>query len=197
MGATRRAWPWPATVSRPSLVLDAGTGIRSLTELLGGSGCGGGGAERAATATDAPFAGTLLLSHLHWDHVEGLPFCTALDRPDARCDLLLPAQPDGTGPAAALARMMSPPNFPIGPDGLLGSWTFATLEPGTYQREGWVVTAAEIAHKGEPPSVIGSRATARLWPISPTTAPPPTGPVRTDGGNTRRPCWTWSAASTC
>ena len=126
----------------PSLVLDAGTGIRSLTELLGG-GCGGGG-----DSGSAPFTGSLLLSHLHWDHVEGLPFCRALDRPDARCDLLLPAQPDGTGAAAALARMMSPPNFPIGPDGLLGSWTFAALEPGTYEREGWVVSAAEIAHKG-------------------------------------------------
>ena len=36
------------------------------------------------------------LTHLHWDHVEGLPFCTAIDRDDARCDLYLPAQADGT-----------------------------------------------------------------------------------------------------
>jgi ribonuclease BN (tRNA processing enzyme) len=116
----------------PCLVLDAGTGIQGLTGLLG----------------DAPFDGSLLLSHVHWDHVEGLPFCTALDRPDARCDLALPAQPGGIGAAATLARMMSPPNFPIGPEGLLGTWTFSTLEPGTHRCEGLVVDTEEIAHKG-------------------------------------------------
>ena len=116
----------------PGLVLDAGTGIQGLTTILG----------------DDPFEGSLLLSHLHWDHVEGLPFCTAIDRHDARCDLHLPAQPDGTGAEATLARMMSPPNFPIGPDGLLGSWSFSSLAPGTHHMEGFTVTAAEIAHKG-------------------------------------------------
>ncbi len=44
--------------------------------------------------------------------------------------------------------MMSPPNFPIGPEGLLGSWTFSSLEPGTHRMEGFSVTATEIAHKG-------------------------------------------------
>ena len=116
----------------PSLVLDAGTGIRELSTVLDG----------------APFDGSLLLTHLHWDHVEGLPFCTSMDRPDARTDVLLPSQPDGTGAAATLSRMMSPPNFPIGPEGLIGTWTFATLEPGTQDREGYSVTAVEIAHKG-------------------------------------------------
>jgi ribonuclease BN (tRNA processing enzyme) len=116
----------------PRLVLDAGTGIQGLTTILG----------------DDPFDGSLLLSHLHWDHVEGLPFCTAIDRHDARCDLHLPAQPDGRGAEATLARMMSPPNFPIGPDGLLGSWSFSSLATGTHHMEGFTVTAAEIAHKG-------------------------------------------------
>jgi ribonuclease BN (tRNA processing enzyme) len=116
----------------PTLVLDAGTGIQSLTTVLG----------------DDPFDGSILLSHLHWDHVEGLPFCAAVDRPDARSDLYLPAQPDGAGASATLARMMSPPNFPIGPEDLLGSWTFTSLEPGTHCMEGFSVTAGEVAHKG-------------------------------------------------
>jgi phosphoribosyl 1,2-cyclic phosphodiesterase len=115
-----------------SLVLDAGTGIQALTPVLGG----------------APFDGSILLTHLHWDHVEGLPFCTAIDRGEARCDLYLPVQPDGSGAAATLARMMSPPNFPIGPEGLLGSWTFSSLATGTHILEGFTVTATEIAHKG-------------------------------------------------
>jgi phosphoribosyl 1,2-cyclic phosphodiesterase len=133
----------------PSLVLDAGTGIRGLAMALDG----------------APFRGSLLLTHLHWDHVEGLPFCTAMDRPDARTDVLLPAQPDGTGAAAALGRMMSPPNFPIGPDSLLGSWTFSTLDPGTHDREGYTVTAMEIAHKGG--TTFGYRIADRRTPDNP------------------------------
>ena len=116
----------------PSLVLDAGTGIQALTTVLGGN----------------PFDGTILLTHLHWDHVEGLPFCAAVDRHEARCDLYLPAQPDGSGALSALARMMSPPNFPIDPEGLLGSWTFSSLPTGTCQMEGFTVTAVEVAHKG-------------------------------------------------
>jgi phosphoribosyl 1,2-cyclic phosphodiesterase len=116
----------------PTLVLDAGTGLRGLTATLAGS----------------PFDGSLLLTHLHWDHVEGLPFCEAVDRQQTRCDLYLPEQPDGTEAVAVLARMMSPPTFPIGPEGLLGSWTFSSLKPGQYELEGFSVTAGEIAHKG-------------------------------------------------
>ncbi len=117
---------------QPSLVLDAGTGIRKLATVLDG----------------APFSGSILLSHLHWDHVEGLPFCTSVDRDDARTNLFLPAQADGTGAAEALGRMMSPPNFPIGPDGLRGAWTFSGLETGPHQLGDFSVTALEVAHKG-------------------------------------------------
>ncbi len=116
----------------PSLVLDAGTGVRALSTTIG----------------DIPFDGTILLTHLHWDHLEGLPFCSAIDRDDARCDLYLPAQPGGAGASATISRMMSPPNFPIGPEDLRGRWTFSTLEPGTHQMEQFSVTAVEVAHKG-------------------------------------------------
>ena len=43
---------------------------------------------------------------------------------------------------------MSPPSFPITPDGLLGSWRFHALEPGCVEVEGFSVLAAEISHKG-------------------------------------------------
>jgi ribonuclease BN (tRNA processing enzyme) len=117
---------------QPTLVLDAGTGIRRLPDLLDG----------------APFNGTLLLTHLHWDHVEGLPFCSATDRDDARVKVLLPARPGGVTAVASLARMMSPPTFPIAPEGLRGRWTFDSLAPGVHQVEGFSVTAVEVAHKG-------------------------------------------------
>ncbi|MFY9930590.1 MAG: MBL fold metallo-hydrolase, partial [Streptosporangiaceae bacterium] len=105
----------------------------------------------------------ILLTHLHWDHVHGLPFFAAGDRPDARVTLLLPEQGStgqgGTGqgstgqggPASAeavLARGMSPPHFPITPGELRGQWSFGFLTPGETKAEGFTVEAAEIPHKG-------------------------------------------------
>jgi phosphoribosyl 1,2-cyclic phosphodiesterase len=113
----------------PSLLLDAGTGLRRVTSLLDG----------------VAFDGAILLSHLHWDHTHGLPFFPSGDRADARVDVFLPAQGD---PLAVLSGAMSPPHFPITPDQLNGRWTFNSLEPGPHQIEGFSVLAAEIPHKG-------------------------------------------------
>jgi phosphoribosyl 1,2-cyclic phosphodiesterase len=118
----------------PSLVLDAGTGLRRLTPLLDG----------------APFDGTILLTHLHWDHVQGLPFFSAGDRPDARATVLLPEQDGGLTAEQALARGMSPPNFPIGPGELRGDWTFAAIGAGPLKAEGFTIEARAVPHKGGP-----------------------------------------------
>jgi phosphoribosyl 1,2-cyclic phosphodiesterase len=117
----------------PRLILDAGTGLRRVTGLLGG----------------APFAGTIILTHLHWDHVHGLPFFSAGDRDDARVTLLLPEQLEGSaGAEEVLARGMSPPHFPITPAGLRGEWSFGSLPPGVFKAEGFTVEAREVPHKG-------------------------------------------------
>ncbi|MEW6474522.1 MAG: MBL fold metallo-hydrolase [Actinomycetota bacterium] len=113
----------------PTLLLDAGTGIRRVPELLDGE----------------PFRGTILLGHLHWDHTQGLPFFTAGDRPDARVEVLMPEQGDAL---AVLARMIAPPFFPVDPTGLRGDWRFAGLAPGVHVIEGFTVLALEIPHKG-------------------------------------------------
>ena len=115
----------------PGLILDAGTGLRKVTALLRGG----------------PFAGTIILTHLHWDHVHGLPFFAAGDRADARVTLLLPEQ-DGADAEDLLARGMSPPHFPIAPSGLRGEWSFGALAPGVFKAEGFTVEAREVPHKG-------------------------------------------------
>ena len=113
----------------PSLVLDAGTGLRNLTKVLAG----------------VPFVGSLLLGHLHWDHTQGLPFFRGADHPAARTTLHLPDQGD---PVEVLGRAMSPPHFPIGPTELRGEWHFVGLVAGRHSIEGFDVLALDIPHKG-------------------------------------------------
>ncbi|TDD96648.1 MBL fold metallo-hydrolase [Jiangella asiatica] len=121
----------------PGLVLDAGTGLVNLTALLGG----------------APFHGHIVLSHLHWDHVQGLPFFRSGDVPGAEVSLMLPAQEGASArvPGSAVAllrRAMSPPHFPIGPEGLAGRWRFGARDAGWFSAGGANVLLADVAHKG-------------------------------------------------
>lgn len=114
----------------PHVILDAGTGLQGVTSLLGG----------------ASFAGTILLTHLHWDHVQGLPFFAAGDRADSRVRVLMP---DNGRPAMeSIEQMMSPPYFPVTPRELQGDWSFETIDEGRYDVEGLTVVAREIPHKG-------------------------------------------------
>lgn len=113
----------------PTIMLDAGTGLATSEPLLGTS----------------PFAGSVLLGHLHWDHIYGLPFFRAGDHVDARVHVYVPADGD---PAAALDRVMSPPVFPVDIRTLRGYWEIKALQPGAVTIEGFSVLALEIPHKG-------------------------------------------------
>jgi phosphoribosyl 1,2-cyclic phosphodiesterase len=121
----------PDQGSVPTLVLDAGTGIRSLTAMLGG----------------AAFSGSILLSHLHWDHVQGIPFFAAGDRDDARVDVFVPGEAGRSG-RDLVAQFMSPPAFPITPEGLKGTWTFQAIDTAPFSAEGFAVTPFDVSHKG-------------------------------------------------
>jgi ribonuclease BN (tRNA processing enzyme) len=122
----------------PSLVLDGGTGLRGLPALTG----------------SRPFRGTLVLTHLHWDHVQGIPFCPVIDHRDAQVDLLVPGtwdDPAGSPtPRALLARAMSPPHFPIRPEGLLGSWRFRPALTGRARTAVAGLWLEPAPHKGGP-----------------------------------------------
>lgn len=119
---------------RPQLLLDAGTGMVRVTDLLGA----------------APYDGSVLLGHLHWDHTHGIPFFRSGNALGSRVDVLLPEQvPGQPGDAhAVLARCFSPPHFPVEPRELGGGWTFSELAEGAHAVEGFDVLAREIPHKG-------------------------------------------------
>jgi len=114
----------------PTLLLDAGTGMNAVSTLL----------------DDRPFDGSVLLTHLHWDHTHGMPFFAAGGAPGARVQVRLPEQ--GADAETVLAKCFSPPHFPIFPSQLGPGWTFDGLEEGEHEIEGFTVLALEIPHKG-------------------------------------------------
>ena len=118
--------------SAPTLILDAGAGIQRVSTLLDGG----------------AFTGTVLLTHMHWDHILGLPFFAAADRQDARVDVLLPEQDGDKDAEGVFETIMSPPYYPIAPGELSGRWTFASIAPGERRIEGFDVLVREIPHKG-------------------------------------------------
>jgi phosphoribosyl 1,2-cyclic phosphodiesterase len=116
--------------ARPTLVLDAGTGLRNLTAHLDGH----------------PFRGTILLGHLHWDHTHGLPFFAGGIRTDAKVTVVMPAQGDDA--EEVMERAFSPPHFPVTPAQLEGDWRVTSIDEGKHLVEGFRVLVAEIPHKG-------------------------------------------------
>jgi phosphoribosyl 1,2-cyclic phosphodiesterase len=95
----------------PPIVFDLGTGLRNYGTQLMEQGSAQG------------FQGTMLLSHLHWDHVQGLPFFVPLHIPGNVVDVYGPRQQDGPL-AEVFEGMMRPPYFPIRPDQLEGAVLF-------------------------------------------------------------------------
>ena len=134
----------------PRLILDAGTGLRRVTGLLGG----------------APFAGTIILTHLHWDHVHGLPFFSAGDRDDARVTLLLPNRRPRTRGEAVQGQAASPSPHS---DHAAGLGIIPQPGAGVYWAEGFT-RWSEIRTRAAP-RLPGRDGTPRWPPHPPTPAP--------------------------
>lgn len=112
-----------------SLVLDAGTGLTQVGALLDGR----------------PFRGDLLVSHLHWDHVMGLPFFSAADRAGARTTVHVPAADDDEA-VHLLDGVQGGPYFPVSVGELDGDWTVRAIGPGARWIDGWDVLARWLPH---------------------------------------------------
>jgi phosphoribosyl 1,2-cyclic phosphodiesterase len=90
----------------PPILFDLGTGLRPY-----------------GVDYDGLFNGSVLLTHLHWDHVQGLPFFTPLHREGASLDVYGPRQVEGAL-GDVFSGMMCPPYFPIQPNQLAGDVRF-------------------------------------------------------------------------
>ena len=90
------------------IVLDLGTGLRFFGETLDPT---------------LAFRGSALVTHLHWDHVQGLPFFAPLHRPGSHLDIYGPSHPD-LDLEGAFDSFMCPPYFPVGIGDLGGDVTF-------------------------------------------------------------------------
>lgn len=117
----------------PPLFFDLGTGARYF-----------GGTQ----PQDGTFRGTCLLSHLHWDHTQGLPFFSPLLQEGSRLDVYAPAQDDGRTVADVIGDVIRPPLFPVTVSQLPGEVRFHDTGDGEFHVGGIKVTSRLVPHVG-------------------------------------------------
>jgi phosphoribosyl 1,2-cyclic phosphodiesterase len=115
------------------IVLDLGTGLRFWGETLD---------------PDEPFRGSALLTHIHWDHVQGLPFFTPVLRPGACFEIYGPPQPGQGSLEGAFNELMRPPFFPVTTAELLGDIRFIDVAEADLELDGAKVKVRPVPHVG-------------------------------------------------
>lgn len=109
------------TAGDQQIVLDAGTGIRGLgQEFL---------AQQVRSAH-------LLLTHTHWDHINGFPFFGPAFDPNYRFRIMAGHLADQGEVKAVLAGQMARPTFPVPLDAMKGQLTFEDFRAGDRFRIG-------------------------------------------------------------
>jgi phosphoribosyl 1,2-cyclic phosphodiesterase len=104
------------------IALDAGTGLRRL------------GAHLLAQKR-GPVELTVLLSHVHWDHIQGLPFFAPIYMPGTRL-VVAGGNATGTPLADTLRRQMSAPTFPVDWNDVPAAREYVELRDGATTRIG-------------------------------------------------------------
>ncbi len=97
--------------AREHLVIDAGTGLRGVERALGAG----------------PHRFTFLLTHYHWDHIQGLPLFAPLHDPDSDITFIGPPTDEG-GVGDVLRGVIRPPWFPVDLASVGATTTYADIE---------------------------------------------------------------------
>lgn len=129
------------------LILDAGTGLRALGDAL----------NREAAATGQPVDVTLLVSHLHWDHIQGFPFFRPIFAKGTRVAIAGRSQAH-IGFEEGFRAQLRAPYFPVPFDELAADVSFHELPDGPSLLAGAHVTTCDLHH---PQSAIGFRLEAQ------------------------------------
>ncbi len=117
----------------PPIVLDLGTGLRFWGDTL--------------DATE-PFRGSALVSHLHFDHIQGLPFFPPVLCPGTRFDVYAPPQPVEGSVEGAFSAFLRPPFFPVTAEELPGDIRFHESWNVDFDLDGAKVMVREVPHVG-------------------------------------------------
>ena len=143
------------------IILDLGTGLRLFGETQ---------------PLDGTFQGTALVTHIHWDHVQGLPFFPPADRVGACLDVYGPVQDNGSL-QEVFGDFMRPPYFPVRFSELRGSIRFHDVRDDDMVIGTAKVRARPVPHVGP---TVGYRIEwdgAKVAYISDHQAPPDLGTV--------------------
>jgi phosphoribosyl 1,2-cyclic phosphodiesterase len=116
------------------VVFDMGTGLRYFGRTQ---------------PVDGTFRGTCLLSHLHWDHTQGLPFFAPSLVAGSELDVYAPLQEEeGRTVTDAIRTFMQPPHFPISLEHLPGTIRFHDVGDTEFMIGGVEVMTRLIPHVG-------------------------------------------------
>lgn len=121
----------------PPLVLDLGTGVRALGDHL----------EPRLRAEGRPLEASALLSHLHFDHILGLPFFGPLHDPGAVLTVYGPRQEQSL--RETLLAAVQPPFFPVHMGEFRGELSFRDIGDEDFAVGGAKVMARHVPHRGD------------------------------------------------
>ena len=117
------------------LILDAGTGIRGL------------GSDLGAEFGSQPIEATLLISHTHWDHIQGLPFFMPAFAAANRIRVMA-TKGAGATLERALRNQMDPIHFPVDLDQMQGLTRVEELASDNVTLGAFTVHVTHLHHPG-------------------------------------------------
>ena len=138
------------------ILFDLGTGIRGFG---------------ATCAMDGSFVGTALVTHIHWDHIQGLPFFAPLHMPGSRLDVYGPHQENGSL-GDVFDELMRPPYFPVRYTELGGDVRFVGVTSDSFAVGTRKVMVRPVPHKGPTVGYRVDGARSSVTYISDHQAPP-------------------------
>lgn len=124
------------TCGEHTIIIDAGTGIRELGSKL---------------VSSCPNQKThLLLTHAHYDHVEGIPFFAPFFMNEAKIDITCGKLEGVDNTSTLIKNLMKRPYFPVGPEVFSADIEYNTLEENAVFNisDKIKVTTAPMNHPG-------------------------------------------------